>query len=332
MRIDPGGNVKRTDIHETSDFFEYVRLGDDSSPAADRSKIDVAVLDMNHSWPNLGHDSIVHAIFDAADCHRAALTAANLKVRVISHDVRRRMQIPTAPNGRFQLYVGTGGPGHLDPRENDGKLPWAQGIRENPAWERPLFQLFDSIAASDTASLIAVCHSFGLMCRWSQSARPVMRLEKSTGMPMNVLTHEGEEHPWFSRFAAHLPDRRHFRVVDSRLFDLIPESSSKAQQLAFESTDSSAVTMIELARDESGMPRIFGTNAHPEIIDREHILWVLEEKRAHGEVSDDWYRERADTMTGLFQGESERQSRLTSEYTFLALLRHHVGLILASHT
>ena len=321
-----------TNIHETSDFFEYVRLVDDSRPAADCSRIDVAVLDMNHSWPNIGHDSIVHAIHEACDAHKESLIAAKLKVRVISHDVRRRLQIPAPPNGQFQLYVGTGGPGHLDPRENDGRLAWAQGIDEDPSWERPLFQLFDNIAANDSAALVAICHSFGLMCRWSQAARPVMRAEKSTGMPTNMLTDEGAEHPWFSHFADQLPDRRHFRVLDNRLFDLVPESGSKAQQLAFESKDSPAVTMIELARDEIGMPRVFGTNHHPEIIDREHILCVLEEKRAHGEVTEEWYNERADTMTRLFQGEGELQSQLTSEFTFLAILRHHIGRILSSRT
>ena len=35
-------------------------------PASDPRTIDVAVLDMNHGWPNLGHDSLVHAVMDAA--------------------------------------------------------------------------------------------------------------------------------------------------------------------------------------------------------------------------------------------------------------------------
>ena len=322
--------MKQTDIHEPSDFFSYVRLADDSSPAADPSLIDVAVLDMNHSWPNIGHDSIVHCIHEAAEPHRDALVGRGLKVRVISHDIRRRLQIPAAPNGRYQLYVGTGGPGHLDPRENDGKLAWTQGISEDPSWEAPLFHLFDRIASSETASLVAICHSFGLMCRWSQSATPVMRQEKSTGMPTNMLSPEGLEHPWFSHFAKQLPDGRHYRVLDNRLFDLVPQSSSRAQHLAFESAASPAVTMIELARDATGMPRIFGTNHHPEIIDREHILCVLEEKRAHGEVTDEWYRERADTMTSLFQGQGELESQITSEFTFLAILRHQLGNILSA--
>lgn len=317
--------MKRRDIHESYDFFEYVRLDDDPVPPAESSKIDVALLDMNHSWPNVGHDSLVHAILEAAEAHAGRLRASGRKVRVISFDVRRRHQIPDSSGGRFRLYVGTGGPGHLDPRLNDGVKPFAQGIREDPAWEGPLFRLFDRIAADDSAALIAICHSFGLVCRWSGIARPVMRAEKSTGMTTNVLTIEAVEHPWFGQFHARLGGRRHFRILDNRLFDLAPVPGSRARPLAYESSDAAALTMVELARDESGMPRIFGANHHPEIVDREHVLWVLEEKRLHGDVTETWYRERHHAMTELFQGEAERESRLTSEFALLGLLRHHVG-------
>jgi len=316
------------DIHQTYDFFEYVRLDDGSVPGEDFSKIDIAILDMNHSWPNLGHDSLVHAVLEAAEEVRDEIVAAELKVRVISFDVRRRMQIPQSPNGRFQLYIGTGGPGHLDPRENDGSKPYSQGISETTEWETPLFRLFDSILAHETAALLAVCHSFGLVCRWSGVARPELRAEKSSGMPTNVLTDAGAKHPWFSQFAAQLPDRRHFRVIDNRLFDLVLTESGKGLPVAVESEASEAVTMLELARDPTaGMPRVFGANHHPEIVDREHILNVLEEKRSHGEVDERWFRERAHTMVNLFQNENERQSQLTSRYTLLGPLRHHVARI-----
>ena len=145
-------------------------------------------------------------------------------------------------------------------------------------------------------------------------------------MPTNFLSDEAAAHPWFAQFAERLPDHRHFRVLDNRLFDLVSNDSDSIRPLAFESESKRVLTMIEVASDSSsGIPRIFGANHHPEIIDREHILAVLEEKRAHGEVSDSWYEERAGTMANLFHGEQERQSRLTSEYTLLGLLRHHVG-------
>src|ERR1700682_333473 len=192
------------DIQVPYDCFEYVRIDGSGAPPAGRDRIDVAVLDMNHWWPNLGHDAIAHALLDAAEQMRDALVAAGQKVRVLSFDIRRTMVIPEAPNGRFQLYLGTGGPGHLDPRLNDGVSEMSQGIKESAAWERPLLNLFDATAAHPTAALLGVCHSFGLMCRWSDIARPELRREKSSGMPDNVLAASAVSHPWFAQFAGAL--------------------------------------------------------------------------------------------------------------------------------
>jgi hypothetical protein len=316
------------DIRQPLPFFEYIRLEDDSLPEARRDCVDVALLDMNHSWPNVGHDSLVHIVLEAAATLRDELERAGVKVRLLSHDVRRRNAIPASPNGRFQIYIGTGGPGHLDPRLNDGKHEWSQGVDESEAWEAPLFRLFDDILADRNAAMIAVCHSFGLVCRWSGVAAPMLRGEKSSGMPLNRLSREALQHPWFAQFARELPDHQHFRVVDNRLFDLILESPGKSIPIAFEAAGSTALTMIELARDASGaMPRFIGVNHHPEIIDRDHIMQVLDEKRAHGEVSDRWYTERATTMRDLFRGEQERQSRLTSQYTLIEPLRYQLARV-----
>lgn len=316
----------RRDIHVSHDFFEYTRIGDSAVPAASRERIDVALLDMNHDWPNLGHDSLVHAVLEAAEAFRDELVRSNMKVRVLSFDIRKRMRIPAAPNGQFALYIGTGGPGHLDPRENDGVKPFSQGIRETDEWEAPLFHLFDAIAKNENAALIGVCHTFGLMCRWSGAARAELRGTKSSGMPTNVLTEEGAAHPWFSPFAEKLPDHRTYRVIDNRLFDLVLQKRD-ATPIAFESQNSDAVTMLEFART-GDVPRILGMNHHPEIIDREHLSIVLEEKRAYHEVSEAWYRERRDTLVNEMKGETERQSRLTSEYTLLAPLRAHLGRLI----
>ena len=127
--------------------------------------------------------------------------------------------------------------------------------------------------------------------------------------------HAGERRSRRSRVASlvrassrtQLPDRRHFRVVDNRLFDLIAERLRGHDHRA-------SKTRVERRRDDDriradadGMPRILGVNHHPEIIDREHIMTVLEEKRAHGEVSESWYRERVDTMRDLFASTRARK-------------------------
>lgn len=281
---------------------------------------------MNHAWPNIGHDALVHAVLEVAEGFRDELRGA--KVRVVSFDVRRRQLLPKSTR-QFRIFIGTGGPGHLDPRLNDGVNEWSQGVDESIAWEAPLFHLFDEILADESSAMLAVCHSFGLLCRWAQIARPVLREEKSAGMPLNRLSREALHHPWFLQFARELPDHQHFRVVDNRLFDLILEDARTTMPIAFEAAGSSALTMVELARDRNGvMPRFLGVNHHPEVIDREHIMQVLEEKRAHGEVSEQWYDERAITLRDLFKGEEERQSRLTSHYSLLAPLRYHLGRVI----
>ena len=297
--------------------FEYIRI-DRGVPAEEPGVIDVAVLDMNHSWPNVGHDSIVHAVLECT----ASLAVPGVKVRVLSYDVRRKNALPDLAGGRFSLYIGTGGPGYLDPRLNDGVSEFAQGIHETAAWEAPLFRLFDSILSHPSAALIGVCHTFGLMCRWSGAAHPELRDEKSSGMPANVLSSAAADHPWFSRFASELPDHRHFRVVDNRLFDLVLDGGG-VTPIGFEDEHSGTVTMAEFAR-AGDMPRVWGVNHHPEIIDREHLMAVLREKRAHGEVTAQWYEERSHTLENEMVGEAEQQSRLTSEYTFLGVLRHHL--------
>jgi len=164
------------------------------------------------------------------------------------------------------------------------------------------------------------------MCRWSGAARVELRDVKSSGMPWNSLTTEAVAHPWFSRFAENLADHRHYRVIDNRLFDLQIEQETFTP-IAFESDGSSAVTMMEFAR-AGEVPRVLGMNHHPEIIDREHLRIVLEEKRAYHEVSDAWYRERKNTIENEMTGDAEQQSRITSEYTLLAPLRAHLGKLI----
>ncbi len=319
--------MTQRDIHAQYDFFEYAPPGE-ALPAEDASKIDIAILDMNHAWPNVGHDSLVHAVLECAEEHRDELVRRGLKVRVITFDVRRRIALPPSPNGRFRFYIGTGGPGHLDPRFNDGVSEVSQGIRETGEWEAPLFRLFDDILAHPGAGLLAVCHSFGLLCRWSGVAHPRLREKKSDGMPTNALSPAANDHPWFSQFAQKLEDGRHFVVVDNRMFDLVLDGGD-VTPLAFDGDGSDAMTMAEFARSGS-MPRILGVNHHPEIIDRDHVLTVVEEKWRRGEVSSKWYQERLHTLENEMIGANVERSRLTSEYTLLGVLRHHIAELITN--
>jgi hypothetical protein len=319
--------------------FCYARVErSEDVPARDERAVDVAVLDMNHGWPNLGHDSIVHAVLDAACDLLPVLQQTGLTLRAISFDVRRSGMLPELPGGRFPIYVGTGGPGDIDPRHNDGTSEASQGVAEDPAWEAPFFRLLDGIRSDQSAALLAVCHTFGVMCRWSGVARPHFRGPekggKSTGILENVLTPEAVSHPWFRRLSEELPDGRHLRVVDNRLFDLIPDDGVFPQgivPIGHESPGAGgargdAVTMLEFARDgASVMPRIFGVNHHPEIVDRARQRMILEQKRERGEVSPQWYEERAEILTRSYPDEdSDRRLHVTSDYTLLGPLRFYI--------
>ncbi len=317
--------------------FEYARMErPEDLPPPDPRAIDVAVLDMNHGWPNLGHDSLVHAVLDAACEAMPTLEAAGLRVRVLSYDVRRSGVLPEPPGGRHLLYLGTGGPGHIDPAANDGAAPEAQGIRENPAWEEPAYELFDAILEHPDAALLAVCHTFGVLCRWSGAARPVPRGAKGkrTGVLENVLSWQAREHPWFSRFSAQLGPGGRLRVVENRLFDLLPDAERWPPwvlPIGFETQDvggppGDALTMIELARDRTGVvPRMLAVNHHPEIVDRARQRMILDRKLARGEVDQGWYRERLEILTRTFPDEDvDQRLQLTSDFTLLGPLRFHL--------
>ncbi len=327
--------------------FELVRVEREADrPASDPRSIDVAVLDMNHGWPNIGHDAIVMEVQTIACDIRERLADAKLRVRAVSYDVRLHGQIPPRPRntgvGAGGIYVGTGGPGHLDPRLNDGIAEGSQGIHENPAWEPPLFALFDAIRDNPSTALLGVCHTFGVMCRWLGVATPVLRGPdkggKSAGIVDNVLTSAARTHPWFRHLAEDARDGCRISILDNRLYDLIPTAPrTDVLALSFESAESGnggagcsamgeSLTMVQVTPAASeNMPRILAVNHHPEVVNRSRLLTLLWQKRARGEVSHAWYEERAAAMTQTLRDEaSDRALDLTSRYTFFEPLRFHI--------
>jgi hypothetical protein len=317
--------------------FELVRVEREADrPRPDPRAIDVSVLDMNHGWPNVGHDAIVMAIQTIACDVREALAASQLRVRAVSYDVRRSGQIPPRPTARGGIYVGTGGPGHLDPRRNDGVSEGSQGILEDPSWEAPLFALFHEIHENNAAALLGVCHTFGVMCRWLGVAEPVLRGPdkggKSAGIVDNILTSKARTHTWFRHLAEESRDGSRISILDNRLYDLIPTGAwTDVLALSYETGDElgacgESLTMMEVAAAQGeAMPRILAVNHHPEVVNRSRLLTLLWQKRARGEVSHAWYEERARAMTQTLRDEaSDRGLDLTSRYTFFEPLRFHI--------
>ena len=118
--------------------FEYVRVEhEDQRPPDDPSAIDVGILDMNHGWPNIGHDAIVMGIQTMACDIREELRAAGLRVRAVSYDVRRGNVLPPAPvgsgadeaAGEGGVFVGT--PLLFSSRRTGRAIPDQRHMRPN---------------------------------------------------------------------------------------------------------------------------------------------------------------------------------------------------------
>jgi hypothetical protein len=333
-----GSGVCIADCPVNSKAFLYHRVENAAAiPEPDESIIDIAVLDMNHGWPNLGHGSLVHIVQEAACDLMPSLQQANIVLRVISFDIRRSGVLPEKPGGRFNLYIGTGGPANIDPYKNDGVSPGSQGVQEDPSWEPLAFALFDAIRESEEAAMIGVCHTFGTMCRWSGVAEPVLRSEakggKSSGILENILTPQGSSHPWFKHFADRLPERRRLRILDNRFFDLIPKKALHNgilvigyETLGVGGPQGPALTMLEWKRDHGGvMPRMFAVNHHPEIIDRSRQLLVLEQLHKSGNVTQAWYEERLELLNqSYYDSRNQQLLSLTSDFTLAAPIRYYI--------
>ena len=61
------------------------------------------------------------------------------------------------------------------------------------------------------------------------------------------------------------------------------------------------------------------------IVDRARQMLILEQKRAKGEVSREWYAERLEVLTRTTPEEDiDQRLHLTSDYTLLGPLRFHL--------
>ncbi|MBV9440536.1 MAG: hypothetical protein JOZ24_11135 [Candidatus Eremiobacteraeota bacterium] len=307
-------------------------------PNAVAGTIDVAILDMNHGHTNLGHDAIVGTVERIAGELGEELAARGRRVRVVSLPVRDRHVVP--PPGRFGLLIGTGGPGHIDPRRNRTQ---AEGtIVEDAAWEAPFFALMDAIRDDGETAVIAICHTYGVLCRWAKIAEPVLRDAvlggRSIGINCTALTDRALAHPWFAPMVAELRGATRFPVVDSRYYDLVPtgELPAGTTALGFESDERGerrrALTMVEFARRaDDTAPRILGVNHHPEVVSADALEAALQRGRAAGEISDEVYRSRSAIITELRRpGHDETARSVGSAYTFTRLVRHHLERMIAA--
>ncbi len=294
----------------------------EDEPPAVRSLLDVAVLDMHHGFANLGHASVVERLMRIALEERRRVGEGAPGVRIVSYDVRLGGAVPSSAS-RFALVVGTGGPGSLDPRENDGVSPYAQGIREDPSWEAPLWRFFDAVRGNPSCALLGICHTFGLLARWAEFGEAVPRSAqkgKSAGVVTNLLTDAARQHAWFGGLY-HASSGGRIQVLDSRLFDILPTGKAGPDVLAYEATNDGvrgeAITMAEVERFADGHPRIWAVNHHPEIGDAGEQRARLLRIAASRQLSEAWLGERLQALEAWTASEAaERRLQITTSYTF----------------
>ena len=100
------------------------------------------------------------------------------------------------------------------------------------------------------------------------------------------------------------PTANDSRVLDNRLYDLVPLGPPPpgvtllAPECDDDGTPGDAVTMVEVSpRSDEAIPRILGVNHHPEIVNRQRQIVLLEKKRARGGVNEQWVAERLAALT-----------------------------------
>ena len=167
------------------------------------------------------------------------------------------------------------------------------------------------------------------MCRWSGAARAELRAEKSSGMPENVLSTEAASHPWFARLRERSCPTAATSASSTTASSISIAERSSATIIAREDETSDGVTMIEFARER----RRHAAHSRRQPPSRDH------RPRAHHDRARREARARrsvasrgtasAPKRCAISSPQLERESRLTSEYTLLGPLRHHLGALIA---
>jgi hypothetical protein len=107
-------------------------------------------------------------------------------------------------------------------------------------------------------------------------------------------------------------------VLDSRYYDLLPIGDALprgATAIAFESSRSGdgpgeALTMLELAREKDGTPRLFGVNSHPEIGSPERVESLLRAMLDRGSITPEVYEQRSAMLPMLRDDRREERLRV----------------------
>src|SRR5574343_1345016 len=212
----------------------------------EKRSVRVAILDLYEGAENQGMRCIREILNQYAE-------SLQLDLSWEEFDVRRDLKVPDLS---FDIYISSGGPG--SPLESEGS-----------EWENNYFQWLSGVESHNKASkegerksVLFICHSFQLACRYVKLADVVKRKSTAFGIFPIHLLENGKSESLFE--GLHDP----FYAVDSRDFQVIRPNHKRLRELG------SSLLCIEKERPHVPLERavmairfndhMIGTQFHPE--------------------------------------------------------------------
>lgn len=226
----------------------------------DRSKIKVAVIDMNNGVTNQGMRGIQEVLLRYQEEMEIGLSFDIF-------DLRQKGEIPDL---EYDIYISSGGPG--SPYDGEGQK-----------WENDFFKLLDDIESFNIKNehkkkhAFLICHSFQMACRKFGLGQVIKRRSTAFGIFPVFLTEEGENDSLFNG----LPNP--FYTVDSRDWQVTnPDDSlfvvKNTKVLALEK-DRPHVDLERCVMSVRFTKEIVGTQFHPEADPVGMKLYLLQEDK-----------------------------------------------------
>lgn len=206
----------------------------------------LAILDLYEGAPNEGMRCIRELVQDYAADHGISIIADEF-------EIRNSMNIPGLD---YDIYISSGGPGSpLDSRGSEWEELYFR-------WLRQVEEFNDDPRNTRKKSVLFICHSFQLACRYFQVGHVARRKSTAFGVfPVHIMD-DGRTEPVFTG----LNDP--FFAVDSRDYQVIEPDQDKMERIG------AVVLAIEKERPHVPLARavmairfneyMLGTQFHPE--------------------------------------------------------------------
>ena len=213
---------------------------------SDRKHIHIAILDLYEGQPNQGMRCIRELLSQYGQTHE-------LDISWDEYDVRLKHELPDLS---YDIYISSGGPG--SPLDSEGS-----------DWENQYFNWLRTIEDYNNdpqnpvkKSVLFICHSFQLACRYFKVGQVAKRRSTAFGVfPVHMLE-AGKEEPVFDGL------KDPFYAVDSRDYQVLRPDMIQLRRLG--------ATLLAIEKERPHIPleraimairfneHMIGTQFHPE--------------------------------------------------------------------